>query len=92
MPSLHVAYSQQGDKTRDIDSKMAVITWIQISLECQKRAQQAGHSDAQIQNGYFRQSQFLLQVREETPRHDRPPIPFLQPNPQHKIKIITIYT
>lgn len=47
-PPLHVAYTQQGDEAGDYGPEMAVVTWIQISLECQKRTGQAGHRNAQV--------------------------------------------
>lgn len=36
---------------------------IQIPVECQERARQAGHRDAQVQNGDIRQRLFLARAR-----------------------------
>ena len=61
-PPLHVTYTQQGDEAGDNGPEMAVGARIQISAQCQERAGQAGHSDAQIQNGDFRQRLFLART------------------------------
>lgn len=45
---------------------MAVGARIPVQAQCQKRARQAGHSDAQIQNGYFRQRLFLMKRNRHT--------------------------
>ena len=42
---------------------MAVDARIQIPVECQERAGQAGHCDAQVQNGDIRQRLFLARAR-----------------------------
>ena len=42
---------------------MAVGTWLQVSAECQECAWQAGHCDAQVQNGDIRQRLFLARAR-----------------------------
>ena len=61
-PSLHVAYPQQGDEAGDNGPEMAVGARIQISAEREERVGQAGYSDAQIQNGDFRQRLFLART------------------------------
>ena len=61
-PSVHVAYTQQGDKAGDYGPEMAVGARIPLPAQCQKRAGQAGYSDAQIQNGDFRQRLFLART------------------------------
>lgn len=43
---------------------MAVDARIQIQAECQERAGQAGHRDAQVQNGDIRQRLFLARARK----------------------------
>ena len=43
---------------------MAVGTRIQIQAECEKRAGQARHCDAEIQDGDIRQRLFLARTRE----------------------------
>ena len=42
---------------------MAVGARIQVPAECQERAGQAGHRDAQVQNGDIRQRLFLARTR-----------------------------
>ena len=42
---------------------MAVGTRIQIPAECQERAGQTGHRDAQVQDGDIRQRLFLARAR-----------------------------
>ena len=42
---------------------MAVDARIQIPVECQERAGQAGHCDAQVQDGDIRQRLFLARAR-----------------------------
>lgn len=42
---------------------MAVGTRIQVQAECQERAGQAGHRDAQVQNGDICQRLFLARTR-----------------------------
>ena len=64
--SLHVAYTQQGNQAGNSGEEMVVDTRIQISLECQKRTGQAGHRNAQVQNGYLRQRLFLMKRLSRT--------------------------
>ena len=45
--SLHVAYTQQGNQAGNGCKEMAVGTRIPLPAECQERAGQAGHRDAQ---------------------------------------------
>ena len=52
-PPLHVAYPQQGDQAGDNGQEMAVGARIPIQAQCQERARQAGHSDAQVQDSNF---------------------------------------
>lgn len=59
---LHVAYTQQSNQTGNTGSEMAVGTRIQIQTKRQKRARQAGHRDAQIQNGDLCQRLFLARA------------------------------
>ena len=61
-PPLHVAYPQQGDEAGDNGSQMAVGARIPVQAEREERAGQAGYSDAQIQNGDFRQRLFLARA------------------------------
>lgn len=65
-PPLHVTYPQQGDQTGNDRSQMALGARIPLPAQCQKRARQAGHSNAQIQNGYFRQRLFLMKRLSRT--------------------------
>ena len=61
-PPLHVADTQQGDKAGNGGEEMAVGALIQVQAECEKRAGQAGHCDAQVQNGDIRQRLFLART------------------------------
>ena len=61
-PSLHVAYPQQGNQTRNACEEIAMGTRIPIPAECQERTGQAGHRNAQIQNGDLRQRLFLART------------------------------
>lgn len=51
--SLHVAYTQQGYEAGNGREKMAVGTRVPIQAKFQERTGQAGHRNAQIQNGYL---------------------------------------
>ena len=62
-PPLHVTYTQQGDEAGDNGPEMAVGARIPVQTEREERAGQAGYSDAQIQNGDFRQRLFLAWTR-----------------------------
>ena len=45
---------------------MVVGARIPLPAQCQERARQAGHRNAQIQNGYFRQRLFLMKRLSRT--------------------------
>ena len=60
---MHVTYTQQGDEAGNGGEKMAVGTRIQIQAECEKRAGQAGHRDAAVQDSGIRQRLFLARTR-----------------------------
>ena len=62
-PPLHVAYTQQGDEAGIGGEAMAMGTRIPIPAECQERTGQAGHRNAQVQNGNIRQRLFLARSR-----------------------------
>ena len=55
-----------GGKAGDNGPEMAVGARIQIPAECQERTGQAGHCDAQVQNGDFRQRLFLMKRNRRT--------------------------
>ena len=61
-PSLHVAYTQQGDEAGIDGEEMAMGTRIPIPAECQERTGQAGHRNAQIHNCYLRLRLFLARA------------------------------
>lgn len=63
MPSLHVAYTQQGYEAGNGREEMAVGARIPVQAEREERAGQAGHCDAQIQNGNLCQRLFLARTR-----------------------------
>ena len=60
---MHVTDTQQGDEAGNGGSAMAVGARIQIPTECEERAGQAGHCDAEIQDGDIRQRLFLARTR-----------------------------
>ena len=60
---MHVTDTQQGDEAGNGGSAMAVGARIPIQAECEKRAGQAGHCDAEIQDGDIRQRLFLARAR-----------------------------
>lgn len=60
---MYVADTQQGDEAGNGGKEMAVGAWIPIPAECEKRAGQAGHCDAEVQNGDIRQRLFLARTR-----------------------------
>ena len=62
-PPLHVTDTQQGDETGDGGKAVAVGARIPISAECEERARQAGHRNAEIQDGDIRQRLFLARTR-----------------------------
>ena len=56
---MHVADTQQGDEAGNGGEEMAVGARIPVQAECEERAGQAGHCDAQVQDGDIRQRMFL---------------------------------
>ena len=54
---------QQGDEAGNGGSAMAVGARLPIQAECEDRAGQTGHCDAEIQNGDIRQRLFLARTR-----------------------------
>ena len=60
-----VIFDEQGRifaTQRGYGPEMALGARIPVPAQCQERAGKAGHSDAQIQNGYFRQRLFLARA------------------------------
>jgi len=62
-PQMYVTHTQQGDEAGDGGEEMAVDTRVQVQAEREKRAGQAGHCDAAVQDGSFRQRLFLARTR-----------------------------
>ena len=60
---MHVTHTQQGDEAGNGGEEMAVGAWVPIQAECEKRAGQAGHCDAEVQDGDIRQRLFLARAR-----------------------------
>ena len=60
---MYVTHTQQGDEAGDGGEEMAVGAWVPVQTECEKRAGQAGHRDAAVQNGDIRQRMFLARTR-----------------------------
>jgi len=63
---MHVEYTQQGYEAGNGREKMAVGTRVSIQAERQERTGQAGHRNAQVQNGDFRQRLFLMKRLSRT--------------------------
>ena len=61
-PPLHVTYPQQGNQAGDTGSEMAVGTRIPVQTQRQKRARQAAHRHAQIQDSYLCKRLFLARA------------------------------
>jgi hypothetical protein len=60
---MYVTHTQQGDEAGNGGEEMAVGARIQIPAECEKRAGQTGHCDAEVQDGDIRQRLFLARTR-----------------------------
>ena len=60
---MHVTDTQQGDEAGNGGQKMAVGARIPVQAECEECARQAGHCNAQVQNGDIRQRLFLARTR-----------------------------
>ena len=60
---MHVTDTQQGDEAGNGGEEMAVGARIPIQAECEERARQAGHCDAEVQDSDIRQRLFLAQTR-----------------------------
>ena len=59
---MHVAHTQPGDEAGDGGPMVALGARVQVQTERQERAGQAGHRDAEVQDGDIRQRLFLART------------------------------
>ena len=60
---MHVTHTQPGNEAGNGGEEMAVGARVSVSAERQERAGQAGHSDAEVQDGDICQRLFLARAR-----------------------------